>query len=170
MLLSQGQILAELTQLVRQRRGNVLSLGGDCYALCIAGEMRALVAPRDFAAPKTSFHVTVPRPLIDVVTGDRVIDAFATPTVYRVFVTVSHQHVRTLVHLPIVSSKARVLPRSKANLKSLRREFTVEQQAPLRFVIKDKDGTSDSAPVGYLDSFNPISDLLDMPRSELEES
>lgn len=169
MLLTQQQIVSELSSLVRQRGGDLRGLGGDCFALCIANEIRALVAPRDFATMDKRFVVNVPRPLLDIVTGDRVIQGLDTPTVYRAFVSASLVHFRTLVHLPIVASAARVLARTRANMGALREDFTLELAGPLRYVISG-GGSSENVPVGYIDSFNPIVAVLDMPRAELEDA
>ena len=168
MLLTKQQIIDRLPALARSRAGEVRPIGGECFAICIAGEIRAVVAVDEWKGRERNVQVNVPQPLLDLVLGDRILRGFEVPSAHRAVVMVSDEVLRSFIHLSLVSLAGSASVRSASNRNVLRSSFVVERSGWGKYAILTKDVREDIT-LGYVDSFTPLESLLDVARSDLED-
>lgn len=168
MLLSKQQIVEQLRNLVTDRGGALESIGGDCYALCVAGEVRVAVAVKEFVKQDKSIWIGLPNPIIALVTGERSIGNLPSPHPYRAWIAGSHVIHKTLLMIPIVPVAQDLSRRSTADRAPMRDEFDVKRIGYKRYVISGEQFSGDKA-LSHVDTFKPIGVFLDLSRAELEE-
>lgn len=168
MLLSKLDIVAQLAAIAHAHKGTANNIGGDCYALCVDGEIRVVVAVKELVKQDKTLWIGMPRPVIELLTGERHLPAMATPSPYRGLIAVSHVRYKTLLMIPVVPVAQDLVQRAEADRTSLRDEFDVKMLGYKRYVIQTPNFQED-IPVKHVDTFYPVEMLLTWPRRTFEE-
>ena len=168
MLLTKPQIVASLENLVKRQGGDLQNVGGDCYALCVSGEIRIAVAVKETTKQGKRIWIGLPMPIVELVTGFRVLRDYATPSAYRAFIAVSHVRFKTLLVIPIVPVAEDLSRRASADRVPFRHDFDVRMTGLKKYVIKGEEFRGD-VPLKIIDTFAPIEAILGWTRKEFEE-
>jgi len=121
--------------------GELVNVGGDCYAAVIAGRVRLLVALKETKSQKKPW-VGVPRPIIEMLLGQREL-ADGTPMELVpgcAFIVLNHIPAKTLLVIPIGAVARVILDRARASArKEVPVQFHITKRGYHDYIIKNDE-------------------------------
>lgn len=172
MLLTKNEMLTTVRAHAGRCGGCVVGIGGDCHAVVVGNEVRALIALKESEGRDGKLWVGWPVPLADAVTGTRSIhgsDGHA-PHPARANIIVCHLHYRTLVLVSLPAIARDIQTRHTANRRAdVRRDFNLKMVGYKKYVLQT-DASRADVPLEYVDEqvWDVVSTFMVIPRADLE--